>query len=330
LQERSGVFVAETGNSKRDVMKALSMVVSGGVATIRRSFAFTPVDLVFLPCCVATELLYGIHEFGHDWDESPVLYLLDELTLKPERPTAGHVEQTIGDRGAALPKLRSKLYREADETRILKTSRLDRAIENLAGEVVKPFLGSALVASLGGRSRLAHSEGTSYESVAGMPELLWESLEIMTIRCREDRGLRTRMDGRVRLPQECIQAALDRRVEQVVRSEDRLVVDTRLFEREELRLEIVFRCPGDKVPRQGVGTNVALGGVFVETTEPGALREKIELEIQMGGRKYKVSALVITNTLKGMGLRFLVGQDLVEFRSALKEHTLRLLSGTSR
>lgn len=309
-------------------MKALSMVVSGGVATIRRSFAFTPVDLVFLPCCVATELLYGIHEFGHDWDKSPVLHLLDELTLKPERPTAGHIEQTIGDRGAALPKLRSKLYREADETRILKTSRLDWAIENLAGEVVKPFLGSALVASLGELSRLAPSEGTSYESVAAMPDLLWESLEIMTIRCREDRSLRTRMDGRVRLPQECIQAALDRRVEQVIRSEDRVVVDSRLYRRRELQLNLVFRC-GDKDPRQGVGTNVAHGGVFVETTEPGTLREKIELEIEMGGRKYKVPALVITNTLKGMGLRFLVGQDLGEFRSALKEHTLRLLSGSS-
>lgn len=307
----------------------LWLTASAGEASLRQGLAFTPVDLVFMPCCIASELLYGIYERDLDWEQSPVLRYLDELALKPTRPTQLDINQTIVGLGAELPKLKAKLCKGADETRTLKISRLDKALGRLAGNVVPPFLGAAIVACLRELSQLESPSRrlerwrptASSESAAGMPELLWESLEIMTMRCRDDRGLADQKDGRLRLPQECVKAALDRRVERVVRDEDRLILETRSHRREQLRLDVVFRCPGDPAPRRGRCTNASHGGVFVETRRPGAFREKIELEIRKEDRAYKVVAMVIYTNRNGMGLRFLGGEDLVALRLGLKKHT---------
>ena len=304
--------------------KVLWLIASAGAASLRQGHAFAPVDLVFMPCCLASELLYRIYESDLDWEQSPVLRYLDELALKPTRPTLFDINQTIGGLGAELPKLRARLYKGADETRTLKISQLDVALDRLAGNVVPPFLGAALVACLRELSQLEPSEATSSESAAQMPELLWESLEIMTMRCRDDRGLADQKDGRFRLPQECIKAALDRRVEKVVRAEDRIFIETRSHRREQLHLDVVFRCPGDPAPRSGRGTNASQGGVFVQTLQPGAFRERLELEIRMEDRAHKVVAMVIYSDRNGMGLRFLGGEDLVALRLALKENTLTL------
>ena len=237
--------------------------------SLRPSFSFTPVDLVFMPCCLASQLLYEIYDKDGDWHQSPVLHYLDELALQPTRPTQFDINQTIGALGTQLPKLKAKLYKDANETRTLTISRLDAAFGRLAGDIVPPILGAALVACLQELSQLDPAEVASSESVAEMPQLLWESLEIMTIRGREDRRLPGQKDGRIRLPQESIKAALDRRVERVVRDEDRVFLQTRSYERLLLRLDVVFHCPGDPEPRRGLTTNLSRGGLFVEATRPG-------------------------------------------------------------
>lgn len=227
--------------------------------------------------------------------------------------------------GAQLPKFKAKLYKSADETRTLTISRLDAAFDRLAGNIVPPILGAALAACLQKFSQLDPAEVGSSESVAEMPELLWESLEIMTIRSREDRSLPGQKDGRIHLSQESIKTALDRRVERVVRNEDRVYLQTRSHKRQPLRLDLVFRCPGEASPRRGISANISSGGLFVESPRPAELRETIELEISTKDRDYKVVAMVMTCDKNGMGLRFMGGKDLEALREALTDHTLTAL-----
>ncbi len=37
--------------------KLLGLIASGGAASLRPSFSFTPIDLVFMPCCLASPRL---------------------------------------------------------------------------------------------------------------------------------------------------------------------------------------------------------------------------------------------------------------------------------
>ncbi len=144
----------------------------------------------------------------------------------------------------------------------------------------------------------------------------------MTIRSREDRHLPDQKDGRIRLPQESIKAALDRRVERVVRNEDRVFLQTRSHKRQPLRLDVVFRCSTEAGPRRGVSANISSGGLFVESPRPAELRETIELEIYTKDRDYKIVAMVMTCDKNGMGLRFMGGEDLEALRQALTDHAL--------
>jgi len=259
------------------VKKVLRLTASGGGTKLRANRAFTPVDLVFLPCCLASELLYGIYERDREWEESPVLRYLDELALKPARPTQAEINQTIGSAGSELS-IKATLFRKPDDTRVLSIPKLELALERMAGSVVPPFLGATIIACLGQLSHPKLSAAAS-ESTEHMPEMLWESLEIMAMRCREDSDLAQWPKGRIGLPQECIKAAVDRSVERVVRGEDGNILQTRSHLREELHLDILFRCPGDSTPRRGRGTNASGGGLYVQSLRPGAARERLELDI---------------------------------------------------
>ncbi len=46
--------------------KLLGLIASGGAASLRPSFSFTPIDLVFMPCCLASHLLYEIYDKDRD------------------------------------------------------------------------------------------------------------------------------------------------------------------------------------------------------------------------------------------------------------------------
>lgn len=84
------------------------------------------------------------------------------------------------------------------------------------------------------------------------------------------------------------------------------MIEQRRYARSPLNSPLHFAVKGDPEPRQGIGRDIALGGMFIETDAPGVFGQNVSVQLRLPGsdKVFTLPAIVRWVSADGMGVQF--------------------------
>lgn len=84
------------------------------------------------------------------------------------------------------------------------------------------------------------------------------------------------------------------------------MIEQRRYARTPIECPLFFSVKGKKEPREGVARDIAIGGMFVETSEPAAFGDEVIVRVLLPGASDEVSLPGRVRWVRdgGMGIQF--------------------------
>lgn len=84
------------------------------------------------------------------------------------------------------------------------------------------------------------------------------------------------------------------------------MIEQRRYARFPIECPLFFSVKGQREPREGVARDIALGGMFVETTEPGGFNDEVIVRVVLPGASDEVALPGRVRWVRdgGMGVQF--------------------------
>jgi type IV pilus assembly protein PilZ len=85
-----------------------------------------------------------------------------------------------------------------------------------------------------------------------------------------------------------------------------MMTEQRRFARAPMQQPLVFKRKGDDTPSRGIGKDISVGGMYIETTTPAPFGAEVVVVTALSGQRGELSLPGVVRWLKpgGMGVQF--------------------------